>query len=108
LTPDETLLDLDKVAWVHVKLTNGKGVTIWPAHAPLLAETIAETMRYEDQSGAQRIELPPGTLQVCDNVVTCFLDRAIGDSSRDQAAVGSDQFDRLADTLLSALPRADV
>ena len=105
-TPDATLLEVEQAAWVHVKLANNNGVTIWPGHAPLLAETVAETLRYEDRNGAQRIEFPSGTLQVSNNRVTLFLDRAVGDSSWDRGEAGSRQFDRLAETLLTALPPA--
>lgn len=105
-TPDATLLDVEAVAWVHVKLANNKDVTFWPGHAPLLAETIAETIRYEDRNGPQHVEFPSGMLRVRDNVVTLFLDRTAGDAAPDRDKTSSRSFDRLAESLLAALPPA--
>jgi hypothetical protein len=98
-------LDVGELAWVHVKLANNKSVTIWPGHAPLLAETIAETIRYEDQNGAQRVEFPAGILDVNDDVVTLFLDRVAGDPMwNGEKSSTKGAFDRLAEYLLADLP----
>ena len=101
LAPESTLLDARQVAWVHIKLANNKGVTIWPAHAPLLAETATETIHYEDQNGAQHVEFPSGILAVHDNVVTLFLDRTTGDSALYREKTSTGPLDRLAETLLA-------
>lgn len=101
LAPDATLLDVKEVTWVHVKLANNRGVTIWPAHAPLLAETLTGTVRYEDQSGAQRVEFPSGILQVRDNVVTLLVDRTAGDSALGREKTSTGPLDRLSRTLLA-------
>ena len=46
LTPAETLLEVEGVKWVRVQLADGGGISIWPGHAPLLAETVAAALRY--------------------------------------------------------------
>ena len=46
LTPAETLLEVEGVKWVRVQLADGGGISIWPGHAPLLAETVAAELRY--------------------------------------------------------------
>ena len=48
LTPAETLLEVEGVKWVRVQLADGGGISIWPGHAPLLAETVAAELRYAD------------------------------------------------------------
>ncbi len=100
-TPAETLLDVDGVAWVHVELANGRGITIWPGHAPLLAETVAETVRYRDRRGAQRVEFPAGILKVQEDTVTLFLTGGAGEPLSAPAAQSARRFERLADTLLT-------
>jgi len=46
LTPAETLLEVEGVKWVRVQLADGGGISIWPGHAPLLAETVAAALHY--------------------------------------------------------------
>ena len=46
LTPIKTLLDVEGVAWVQVRLADGGGIGIYPGHAPLLAETVTAPLRY--------------------------------------------------------------
>ena len=46
LTPAETLLEVEGVKWVRVQLADGGRISIWPGHAPLLAETVAAALRY--------------------------------------------------------------
>ena len=55
LTPAETLLRAD-AQWVHVRLADGAGISIYPEHAPLLAETLTASLRYADSSGEHGFE----------------------------------------------------
>lgn len=104
-TPGETLLDVEPVAWVHVALSNGKSVTIYPGHAPMLVETVDEQVRYEHDGTVHRIDLPAGVLSVRDNVVTLFLAQPLGAmAASEEAVVAVHGFERLGQTLLSGLP----
>ena len=98
--PGETLLDAERVAWVHVTLATDKGLTIYPGHAPTLAETVADQIRYECDGQVHRLDLPAGVLYVRDNVVTLFLAHMVGEVQT--MARGGEQlaFDRLARTLI--------
>jgi F0F1-type ATP synthase epsilon subunit len=98
-TPSETVVDAERVQWVHVRLAGAKTLTIWPEHAPLLAETISEALRYADASGTHAIDLPAGVLYVRENTVTLFLAGTLGEQSWLEEE--GERFDRLAETMLS-------
>ncbi len=100
-TPAETLIESDGVEWVHVKLRGDKGLTIWPGHAPLIAETVAEAVRYADREGTHVVDLPPGIVQVRDGAVTIFLAGVLGEQEW-LPEEETERLDRLIAELMSA------
>jgi F0F1-type ATP synthase epsilon subunit len=72
LTPAETLLAVDDAAWVHLRLADGTGITIYPGHAPLLAETVTAALCYADGTGEHAFNVEAGILQVKGDGVTLF------------------------------------
>jgi len=72
LTPAKTLLNVEGVAWVQARLADGGGISIWPGHAPLLAETVTAPLRYAGGSGEHALDLAAGILQVDHDGVTVF------------------------------------
>jgi F0F1-type ATP synthase epsilon subunit len=102
LTPSATVIDAEQVQWVHVKLAETKPLTVWPGHAPLLAETTSEALRYADESGSHTVDLPAGVLQVRENTVTLFLAGTLGEQAWPEEE--GERFDRLADTMLAGHP----
>lgn len=102
LTLAETLLDVEEVAWVRARLADGGGISIYPGHAPLLAETVTAPLRYANGSGEHVLELEAGILQVDRDGVTIFTS---GLTQTSTSEVSEDKrFDRLARTLLTAVP----
>ena len=98
LTPSEMLLDAGDVRWAHIELVGRKGLTIWPGHARLVAETAAEAVRYVDKAGSHAVDLPSGILHVESNRITLFLPGNLGDRVRPQDE--QVRHDRLIETLL--------
>jgi len=98
-TPSETIVEADDLQWVHVELSEGQGVTIWPGHAPLLAETAAEALRYADSRGEHAVDLPPGIVHVQGNTVTVFLAGTLDEEVSRREEEGR-RFDRLASVML--------
>ena len=98
LTPSETLIDVENVEWVHVELVGRKGLTVWPGHAPLVAETAAEAVRYSDHMGSHAVDLPPGILQVEGSTVAFFVAGNVGERVWPQEE--KVRLDRLIETLL--------
>ncbi len=113
LTPAETLLDVEKAAWVQARLADGGGIGIYPGHAPLLAETVTAPLRYADPSGEHILDLAAGILQVDDNGVTILTSglaqtSEVSESTRLSSPKSSEvsdgtRFDRLARELLTTL-----
>lgn len=106
LTPAETLLDVEEVAWVRARLADGGGISIYPGHAPLLAETVTAPLRYANGSGEHVLELEAGILQVDRDGVTIFTSGLTQTSEVFETSEVSEdkRFDRLARTLLTAMP----
>ncbi|RLC98849.1 MAG: hypothetical protein DRI77_04115 [Chloroflexi bacterium] len=72
LTPAETLIEAEGVKWVQAQLADGAGISVWPGHAPLLAETITAPLRYADETGEHTLDLEAGILQVDGDGVMIF------------------------------------
>ena len=73
ITPVETVVKAEDVAWVRVTLADEGGLGIYPGHAPLLAETLAGPLRYADAAGEHILDLVAGILSVQDDAVTVFI-----------------------------------
>jgi len=105
LNPAETLLEVQKAAWVHLRLVDGTGLTIYPGHAPLLAETVTAPLSYADDAGEHVFNAEAGILQVDGNRVTILTS---GESKAEAApktrAVSEERrFERLAQELRDRL-----
>ncbi len=105
LTPAETLLDVEEVAWVQARLADGGPISIYPGHAPLLAETVTAPLRYADGSGEHTLDLEAGILHVDHDGVMIFTSGLAQPCEGPQPSQGSDEerFDRLARALLTTL-----
>jgi F0F1-type ATP synthase epsilon subunit len=101
-TPSEQLIDVDQVEWVHLGLVEDKALTIWPRHAPLLAETVAGPVRYADADGTHTVDLLPGVVHVREDTVSLYLPGALGEEAWPREEKGGG-FERLARTMLRAL-----
>ena len=105
LTPAETLLKVNEAAWVHLRLADGTGITIYPGHAPLLAETVTAPLHYADEAGEHALNIEAGILQVAGDEVTLFTS---GQSETEAAPALSTiseerRFERLARELRDGL-----
>lgn len=106
LTPGETLLDVADVAWVQALLADGSRVSIYPGHAPLLAETRRAALRYATTTGKRQTEeLQAGILQVAGSDVLLFTG---GSAAEGASPDETQQFHRLTRALLARLPAARV
>ncbi len=69
-TPEGTLADASGIRWVHVPLSDGGTISIWPGHAPLLAETQRGIVRYADSDGEHSVPIAPGVLVIASGTVS--------------------------------------
>jgi F0F1-type ATP synthase epsilon subunit len=106
LTPAERLLDVERTAWVRVQLADGGGISIYPGHAPLLAETVAGPLRYADGSSEHTFDVQAGILQINKEGVTIFTSgqtEGINTVTQKPERAEERRFDRLAQELLTRL-----
>ncbi len=111
VTPGKTLLDVANVGKVRLKLADQAWLSIYPRHAPLLAETLAGPVTYTSGASDATIFVSASILQVVDNTVTLFASGELAASGVAPAAAVSGEvgdedaarFDRLARVLLQSL-----
>jgi F0F1-type ATP synthase epsilon subunit len=109
LTPVETLLEVEETRWVHVRLADGAGITIYPGHAPLLGETVSGVLRYADARGEHEFGATSGILHVEGNHIRLFTggESAPGDPGKPSAVAQARRFERLARELGIRLGREE-
>ena len=109
LTPEKALLDVGGVRKVRVLLADGGWLSVYPGHAPLLAETVAGPVAYVTESGDAEIALTEGIVRIGDGTVTIFVGGLIGAASMLDIELDDDEenemleFDRLAHVLMVTL-----
>jgi F0F1-type ATP synthase epsilon subunit len=109
LTPAETLLQVEEALWVHVRLADGAGISVYPGHAPLLAETVTASLRYGDASGEHWLDVRAGILEIRGNRVTVFTSGEAEPAERPASSTVSEErrFTRLARELQVRLETED-
>ncbi len=114
LTPERTLLAVDSVRRVRVRLADGTWLSLYPRHAPLIAETFPGPVYYltvmgdpvrEGSVHEGMLDVAAGVVFVADDEVTLFTEGLV--SVEEMAATWDDEgaarFDRLARALMGAL-----
>lgn len=108
LTPEKALLDVGGVRKVRVLLVDGAWLSVYPGHAPLLAEIVAGSVTYVRDAGEEEIALAEGIVRIGGGAVTVFTGGLVGASSAMPLASGDGadedvEFDRLAKALMVTL-----
>lgn len=105
LTPARKLLQAEGLAWVQVQLADGGGLGIYPGHAPLVAETVAAPLRYQDAEGEHAVSLEAGVLHITPAGVEIFtgVTTSVSPPAEMEAEAQALAFDRLAGVLLATL-----
>ncbi|MGD8997765.1 MAG: hypothetical protein PVH80_06615 [Anaerolineae bacterium] len=105
LTPAETLLQVEEARWVCVRLADGAAISIYPGHAPLLAETVTASLRYADASGEHAFDARAGILQIEGDQVTVFTSGGMEATQRPTSSTVPEErrFNRLTQELQARL-----
>ena len=104
LTPAETVLDVEGATKLQTRLADGGGISVYPGHAPLIAETVTAPLRYTDPAGEHVLELEAGILVVDASGVTIFTSGPAQPDEGQQLSPDSEtHFDRLAQALLATI-----
>jgi len=109
VTPAETLREVENAAWVHLRLADGTGLTVYPGHAPLLAETITAPIRYAEDSDEHVFDAEAGILRVDGGAVTVFTSGEAEPEAPPAPFATSEErkFERLAHELRDRLERGE-
>jgi F0F1-type ATP synthase epsilon subunit len=109
LTPAETLLEVEEVKWVRVRLSDGTGLSIYPGHARLLAETVTAPLWYADETGERTFDVEAGIVQVENHDVTLFTSGKpeVAETAEPLAVAQEREFGRLARELRGRLQREE-
>jgi F0F1-type ATP synthase epsilon subunit len=109
LTPAETLLEVEQTKWVQVRLSDGTGLSIYPGHAPLLAETVTAPLRYADETGERMLDVKAGIVQVENHDVSVFTrgEAEVAEAAEPLAVARERKFERLARELQDRLRREE-
>jgi len=109
LTPDRVLLAVDSATKVRMKLADDVWLSVYPNHAPLIAEVLPGPVQYDTDAESGELLIAEGILQVTEGQVTVLTSGHQRGTRGPEAHlpethVASDQqFDRLARELLMSL-----
>jgi F0F1-type ATP synthase epsilon subunit len=105
VTPVETLLEVEEANWVHVQLADEAGISIYPGHAALLAQSVSAPLRYADASGNHIFDVAGGIVQVEGDDVTVLTSSKMEarETRRPPAGPDVERFQRLARELQARL-----
>ena len=104
LTPGKTILDVANVRKVRVKLADHGWLSVFPRHAPLLAETMAGPVTYTTEAGDEAVSLSESILQIAENDVTLYSGGELtATTATGVTDADATHFDRLARALMQSL-----
>ncbi|MCJ7549296.1 MAG: hypothetical protein MUQ30_06420 [Anaerolineae bacterium] len=104
LTPDRVLLAVNSATRVRMKLADDAWLSVYPNHAPLIAEVLPGPVQYDADAESGELSIAEGIVQVTAGQVTVLtsgLQR--GPRAPETRAASDQQFDRLAKQLLTSL-----
>ena len=102
LSPDNIILDVQKVMSVRVRLRGDTWLSIYPGHAPLIAELLPGKIVYSTDEISAELELSTGIMQVSKNQITVFTGGSHYSVKGDEER-GFEEFDNLSRMLMQSL-----
>ncbi len=104
LTPDRVLLLVDSATKVRMKLADDAWLSVYPGHAPLIAELLPGPVQYDTDAESGELSIAEGIVQVTEGQVTVLTSGYQRETRPPETRAASDQqFDRLARQLLMSL-----
>jgi F0F1-type ATP synthase epsilon subunit len=100
MTPTVTLLDVQGVTNISIRLADGGSIGLRPGHAPLLAETVTAPLIYSVGEAEHSFDAQAGILFVDTGIATIFTS---GSGEYEIVDPGAAKFDRLANELLNRI-----
>ncbi len=104
MTPDRVLLAVDSATKVRMKLADDAWLSVYPDHAPLIAEVLPGPVQYDTDAESGELSIAEGIVQVTEGQVTVLTSGHQRETDAPETRAASDQqFDRLAEQLLMSL-----
>lgn len=103
LSPDGISIEKTELTSISIPLADGGGIGIKPGHAPLIAETVRGTIRFNSELGEDSIEVHPGVLEIRENSVIILSAGKVTQQSDFVSEPAQVKFERLMQTLVSKL-----
>jgi F0F1-type ATP synthase epsilon subunit len=105
ITPEQVVLEVDGARRVRMRLADEAWLSVYPNHAPLVAEVLPGPLQYDTELETGELHVGSSIVYVDSNVVTVLTSgqredrdvQAVPESAQDQ------RFDRLARELMQAL-----
>jgi F0F1-type ATP synthase epsilon subunit len=105
LSPDQVILNVKKVRMVRTRLRGDSWLSIYPNHAPLIAELLPGKLVYSADDQQEEIDLPAGIMQVNENKIKIFTGSSLHSETSDEVSKVQ-QFDNLSRMLMQSLDTA--
>jgi F0F1-type ATP synthase epsilon subunit len=107
VTPSGSLVDVQEVRKVRVRLVDKGLLSVYPYHAPLIGETLSGEVLFIVGDQERRLNLRSGILFVRENSISVYTSGELGEESTESRAEDeaerAERFDRLASVLMSTL-----
>ncbi|MDF1516206.1 MAG: hypothetical protein P1S60_20520 [Anaerolineae bacterium] len=103
ISPEKTIVDAESITKVRIHLSDGSWLSVYPGHAPLLAEILPGKLFYEQGNIVEERQLSAGIFQVVHNSVTVFVNSEMQMQNLDSISENMAQFDLLSRELLLTL-----
>ena len=76
ITPEKEILNMDQISYVHLILSNGYPISIYPNHARLIGKLMGGVINFSSDRKDHQIEVSKGIIKVEKNVIRCFVEDA--------------------------------
>ena len=73
ITPEKELFFQDAINYLHVLLSDGYPISIYPGHAPLIALLAQCTIKFEYEHNINEFSVSEGLIQVENDSISCFV-----------------------------------
>ncbi len=104
MPPDRVLLAVDSTTKVRMKLADDAWLSVYPGHAPLIAELLPGPVQYDTDAESGELSIAEGIVQVTEGQVTVLTSGYQRETRPPETRAASDQqFDRLARELMMSL-----
>jgi F0F1-type ATP synthase epsilon subunit len=101
LTPDGTILDKENVGFVRVHMQGDTKLSVYPNHAPLIAELLPGPIQYSLGTESHSLILGSGIMHVFNNGIYIYINQKYEDLDQDENLLV--EFDNLAHKLMDTL-----